>query len=85
MCILHKETVVCMSQGFSQNQEKKTYSIPTCQGTQGIHLLYSRMFIIVRTYTGRDLGAMLVLLLVVLMQLTYDGLVSRRLSSTIEN
>ena len=54
-------------------------------GDTGIHILYSSRCIIVRTYTGRNFGAILVLILVVLIELTLDGLVSRRLSSTIEN
>ena len=56
------------------------------QGDTGCpSIIYSIMYIIVRTYTGRDLGAILLLILVVLIKLTHDGLVSRCLSSTIEN
>ena len=48
-------------------------------------IIYSIKYIIVRTYTGRDLVAMLVLILVVLVKLTNDELVSRRVSSILES
>ena len=83
MCILHKELLSACPRVSLKIKRRRHIVFHLARG-HGVSI-YSSVCIIVRTYTGRDLGAIIVLILVALMELTHDGLVSRRLTSTVEN